>query len=192
MDTNQIAAAVHSGQADVLELWAAVRRFAHDRAYRWYRATDGRAGMALEDYIQVAFLALLVALEGWRPEAGAFLTWYGLKLRDAFTGAAGLRTKREQREPLQSYVSLDMPIAESDGDTLTLADVLPDPQAADVLEDIGKWDALHRAVEGLPEAQRTAIRRRYWQGQKVDSKAHAAALRALRHPRNSRELRAYR
>ena len=32
MTTNEIAAAVQTGQADVLELWDAVQRFAHDRA----------------------------------------------------------------------------------------------------------------------------------------------------------------
>lgn len=69
MTTSEIAAAVQAGQADRLELWEAVRRFAHDRAYRWCRAMDGRAGMVLEDYIQVAFLALLDALEGWDPAA---------------------------------------------------------------------------------------------------------------------------
>ena len=59
MTTNEIAAAVQSGQADRMELWEAVRRFSYDRAYRWYRAMEGRGGMMLEDYIQVAFLALL-------------------------------------------------------------------------------------------------------------------------------------
>ena len=75
MEASKIAAAVQSGRADILELWEAVRRFAHDRAYRWYRAMEGRGGMVLEDYIQVAFLALLEALESWDPAAGAILTW---------------------------------------------------------------------------------------------------------------------
>ena len=75
MEASKIAAAVQAGQADWLELWETVRRFAYDRAYRWCRAMEGRGGMVLEDYIQVEFLALLEALESWDPAAGAFLTW---------------------------------------------------------------------------------------------------------------------
>ncbi len=58
--------------------------------------------------------------------------------------------------------------------------MIPDPRAEEALESIGEWEALHRAVDGLPEHQRTVIRRRYWLEQKVDHKIHAAALRALR------------
>lgn len=207
MDTNQIAAAVQGGQSDVLDLWAAVRRFAHNRAYRWYRAMDGRAGMVLEDYIQVAFLALLDALEGWKPDEGAFLTWYGLRLKSAFAEAAGQRTQREKRDPLQSYVSLDMPATDNESDALTLGDVLPDPEAEKAIEDIAERDlhrALYRALHTLSVPQRRAVVLRYCYGFTLDetaakvkiTKATASAavqkgLRLLRHPKNSRELRTY-
>ena len=192
MEASKIAAAVQAGQADWLELWETVRRFAYDRAYRWCRAMEGRGGMVLEDYIQVAFLALLEALEGWDPAAGAFLTWYGLKLKGAFTEAVGMRTQRDKRDPIHHALSLDAPLTDSEsGEDLTLADVIEDPYAAAEVEAVGEWDALYRAVESLPEAQQTAIRQRYWLEQKVDNKAHAAALRTLRHPRVSRGLRIY-
>ena len=192
MTTNEIAAAVQSGQADRMELWEAVRRFAYDRAYRWCRAMEGRGGMMLEDYIQVAFLALLDALESWDPTVGAFNTWFGLKLKGAFTEAVGMRTQRDKRDPIHHALSLDAPLTDSEsGEDLTLADVIEDPYAAAEVEDVGEWDALYRAVESLPEAQQTAIRQRYWLEQKVDNKAHAAALRTLRHPRVSRGLRIY-
>ena len=72
--------------------------------------------MEPEDFQQAAFLALLDALEGWEPGAGAFLTWYGLQLKAAFAAATGRRTSK--RDPLQSCASLETPIAE--GDALTL------------------------------------------------------------------------
>lgn len=71
MTTDQIAAAVQAGQADRLELWEAVRRFAYGRAYRWIRATEGRGGVTVEDFMQCAFLALVAALEAWDPAAEA-------------------------------------------------------------------------------------------------------------------------
>lgn len=120
-----------------------------------------------------------------------FLTWCGLRLKSAFTEATGQRTQRDRQDPLQAALSLDAPLTDAEEDPLVLEDVIEDPQAAQALDRIGDWDALHKAVEDLPEAQRAAVWRRYWLGQKVDSKAHSAALRALRHPRVSRTLRAY-
>lgn len=189
MDTNQTAAAVKSGQADELELWAAVRRFALQQARRWVYL--GRGGVTIEDLEQAAFLALLAALADWQQAEGNFLTWYGFKLKEAFATATGQRTKRTRSDPLDTAASIDAPLDEREGGPLTLADVIPDPQATEALEHIGEWDALHSAVKALPEAQQAAILGRYWFGQKVDNKAHAAALRALRHPSVSRTLRAY-
>ena len=211
MTTNEIAEAVQSGQADILELWEAVRRFAHDRAYRWARAAKGRGGMVLEDYIQVAFLALLDALENWDPAAGAFLTWYGLKLKGAFTEAVGMRTQRDKRDPIHHALSLDAPLTDSQsGEDRTLADVIEDPYAAAEVEVVAELDyqqrrkqALAKALNGLTEDQRQAVVLRHCHGLTLNqtaarmgtTKATARAaeqkgLRLLRHPIN-RELRMY-
>ena len=210
MDTNQIAAAVKSGQADVMTLWEAVRRFTHDRAYRWERALGSRCGVTVDDLTQTGFLALLDALETWKPEAGTFLTWYGLRLKAAFSEATGQRTQRDKRDPLQNCTSLDTPVTE-EGDALTLADVLPDPAAEQAIEDIAERDcrqrlhhALHRALQTLPETQRRAVVLRYFCGCTVEgtaarmgttrataSAAEQKALCLLRHPMNSKKLRVY-
>ena len=194
MDTNQIAAAVKSGRADTMTLWEAVQRFTHERAYRWERALGSRCGVTVDDLTQTGFLALLDTLETWKPEAGAFLTWYGLRLKSAFSEATGQRTSK--CDPLQTCVSLDTPIEE--GDALTLADVLPDPAAEQAIEDIAERDrrqrlygALHQALQTLPETQRRAVVGRYLYGMKTDARACGAGLKALRHPRISRELRVY-
>ena len=126
---------------DKLTSWSYGRRFAYDRAYRWCRAMEGRGGMVLEDYIQVAFLALLEALESWDPAAGAFLTWYGLKLKGAFTEAVGMRTQRDKRDPIHHALSLDAPLTDSEsGEDFTLADVIEDPYAAAGVEAVAELD----------------------------------------------------
>lgn len=211
MDTNQIAAAVQDRQADVLELWAAVRRFAYRQGNRWYLALGNRAGMEPEDFEQVAFLALLDALEGWEPGEWSFLTVYGTTLKAAFAAATGQRTQRDKRDPLQTCVSLDVSVAESEGDALTLADVLQDPEAETAFEDVDERDrrqrlqhALHQALQTLPETQRRAVVLRYFCGCTVEgtaarmgttraaaSAAEQKALRLLRHPMNSKKLRVY-
>ena len=199
MSNEELAAAIRAGERGrIMELWGQVRRFALWRARRW--AVFG-GGVTVDDLEQEAFIALLDALEGWRAETGQFLTWYGLRLKAAFTAATGQRTQRDRLDPLDRALSLEAPVGDED-DTLTLADVIPDPQAAEALEGVGVWDTLHRAVEGLPEAQREEIRRRYWMNQttaeiatatgtqeKEVRKLEAAALKALRHPRISRALR---
>ena len=138
MDTNEIAAAVQVGQADAMALWTAVRRFTHDRAYRWERALGSRCGVTIDDLMQVGFLALLDALETWKPGEWSFLTVYGTTLKAAFATATGQRTQRDKRDPLQTCVSLDTPIEE--GDALTLGDVLTDPAAEQAIEDIAGRD----------------------------------------------------
>lgn len=211
MTTNEIAAAVQTGQADVLELWDAVQRFAHDRAYRWTRAAKGRGGAVLDDLVQCAFIALLDAVQTWRPEGGAFLTWYGLKLKTAFTEATGQRTERTRQEPLDRALSLDAPLTDSEsGEGFTLADVIEDPYAAAAVEAVAELDyqqrrreALTKALNGLTEDQRRAVVLRHCHGLTLDqtaarmgttkSTARAAeqkGLRLLRHPIN-RELRMY-
>lgn len=211
MTTNEIAAAVQSGQADRMELWEAVRRFSYDRAYRWYRAMEGRGGMMLEDYIQVAFLALLDALESWDPTVGAFNTWFGLKLKGAFTEAVGMRTQRDKRDPIHHALSLDAPLTDSEsGEDLTLADVIEDPRSEEEIEAVAELDyqqrrkqALATALDGLTEDQRRAVVLRHCHGLTVDqtasrmgtTRATARAaeqkgLRLLRHPKNQ-ELRRY-
>ena len=211
MTTNEIAAAVQSGQADRMELWEAVRRFSYDRAYRWYRAMEGRGGMLLEDYIQVAFLALLDALESWDPTVGAFNTLFGLKLKGAFTEAVGMRTQRDKRDPIHHALSLDAPLTDSEiGEDLTLADVIEDPYAAAEVEAVAELDyqqrrkqALAKALDSLAGDQRRAVVLRHCHGLTVDqtadrmgtTRATARAaeqkgLRLLRHPKNQ-ELRRY-
>ena len=203
MTNEELARQIQQGERGlILSLWEQVRRFAPQQARRW--AYLGRGGVTMEDLEQAAFLALLDAPEGWKSAEGQFLTWYGLRLKSAFTAATGQRTKRDQMDPLQSRISLDAPLTDREGNPFTLEDTIPDPQAEAAMERIGVWDALYTAVEGLPAPQREELRRRYWLGQSTAEisaatgsteqevrKLEAAALRTLRHPRVSRSLRVY-
>ena len=86
MTNEELARRIQQGERNLLfQLWEQVRRYAHDRAYKWHRATGGRGGQT----VQEAFLALLEALEGWEETAGPFLPWYSLLIRAAFTAATG-------------------------------------------------------------------------------------------------------
>ena len=206
MSNEELAVAIRAGERDkLMELWGQVRRLVHDMAYKRLRATNGAGGVTLDDLMQAGFLGFPEAVRAYDPSAGfRFSSYLTYPVKSAFSEAEGRRSEKQKRDPIFSAVSIDAPLDEGEGEPLTLADVIPDPQATEALEGVGVWDTLHRAVEGLPEGQKEEIRRRYWLNQttaeistatgvpeKEVRKLEAAALRALRHPRISRGLRAY-
>ena len=196
MSNEELARRVQEGErAELLELWGQVRRFALQQARRWVQS--GRGGVMEEDLMQTAFLALLDALEGWDCGKGAFLTWFGVKLKSAFSEATAQRTQRDRLDPLDHAESLETPLRD-DPDAGTLADMIPDPAAERAVDAVGERDfllrrqaAVRQALDSLPEDQRRAVVLRHWYGQRADMKAYNSALRALRHPRVSRQLRAF-
>ena len=184
---NKIAVSVQSGDGDVLALWGMCRRYAMQQATRWLRAFEGSGGVELDDLEQSAFIGLLKAVQTWKPESGAFSTWYTIQLKAVFVEAYGMRTKRTREDPLYKYhLSLDMPLDENEDGNFTIADVLPDEAAEAAFGDIERMDfqqAVQAALAQLTDAQRDAIISEFWLGQKPDAKTRQAAIRALRHPK---------
>ena len=90
---NKIAVSVQSGDGDVLALWGMCRRYAMQQATRWLRAFESSGGVELDDLEQSAFIGLLKAVQTWKPESGAFSTWYTIQLKAVFVEAYGMRTK---------------------------------------------------------------------------------------------------
>lgn len=196
--TNETAAAARSGQADILALWAEVRRYAMKQANRWHQAFDGRGGVMLDDLEQAAFLALLDALQYWDETRGPFLSIYALRLKSAFVKLYGVGTERHRKDPINNAASLDEPLGDGADDDLTLADVLPDAAAATAFDTIaereqldGLRQALTAALSTLPEEQRAAIVAEFWHCKRVDTKTRNAALKRLRHPSVSKGLKVY-
>ena len=197
MTTDKIAAAVQAGDSDILELWQAVERFAKKQALRWCRAWEGRGGVVLDDLMQASFLALLDALGSWKPDGGSFIGWYAMRIKTAFAAVYGQRTEKQRRDPLQSAISLETPLEDSN-EELTVADTVPDPAAELAFDEVSDVDmaqrlhnALEKALDALPEPQKTAIVQRYYMGEKAENKALNAALRALRRPEINKALREY-
>lgn len=192
---NKIAVSVQSGDCDVLALWGMCRRYAMQQATRWHRAFESSGGVELDDLEQSAFIGLLKAVQTWKPESGAFSTWYTIQLRAVFVEAYGMRTKRTREDPLNKFhLSLDTPLDENEDGSFTIADVLPDEAAAEAFEDIEQRDfrqAVQAALAQLTDAQREAIISEFWLGQKPDARARREAIRALRHPRIRKPLMEY-
>ena len=192
---NKIAVSVQSGDGDVLALWGMCRRYAMQQATRWLRAFESSGGVELDDLEQSAFIGLLKAVQTWKPESGAFSTWYTIQLKAVFVEAYGMRTKRTREDPLNKYhLSLDTPLDENEDGSFTIADILTDERAEAEFEDIEQRDfqqAVQAALAQLPNAQREAIIGEFWFGRKPDAKARREAIRALRHPRIRKPLMEY-
>lgn len=192
---NKIAVSVQSGDGDVLALWGMCRRYAMQQATRWLRAFESSGGVELDDLEQSAFIGLLKAVQTWKPESGAFSTWYTIQLKAVFVETYGTRTKRTREDPLNKYhLSLDTPLDENEDGSFTIADILPDERAEAEFEDIEQRDfqqAVQAALAQLPNAQREAIIGEFWFGRKPDPKLRREALRALRHPRIRKPLMEY-
>ena len=192
-ETNAAARAVQDGKEDILVLWLACRQYVMQQARRWYRAFEGRRGVALEDLEQAGFLALAKAVETWKPESSAFSTWLTFHLKSAFAAAYRVRTNHELKDPLNDATSLDVPPAGADEDCI-LRDIIPDVAAARAFEAVEQQelaDAVQESLQSLPENLREAMIDAFWYDKPVDAKLRTAALKALRHPTISRTLRTY-
>ena len=136
MSNEELAVAIRAGERDkLMELWGQVRRLVHDMAYKRLRATNGAGGVTLDDLMQAGFLGFLEAVRAYDPSAGfRFTSYLTYPVKSAFSEAEGRRSEKQKRDPIFSAVSIDAPLDEGEGEPLTLADVIPDPQATEALE----------------------------------------------------------
>lgn len=209
MSNEELVALIQSGERDRLpELWTQVERFVRRQARKWMTALQELGGVTGDDLYQAGYLAMLEAVDSYRADKGkAFIGWFAYHLKTAFTEAYGLRTTRQQRDPLQRALRLETPLDDLEG--ITMGDSIPDPTAEAEITDIAERDreqrlhaALEKAMATLTEAEREVLRARYCQLRTLEEIAaergisreqvrqtEAKALRTLRHPANSRELR---
>lgn len=172
---------------------AGLPQYVKQQARRWYRAFEGRRGVALEDLEQAGFLALAKAVETWKPESSAFSTWLTFHLKSAFAAAYRVRTNHELKDPLNDATSLDVPPAGADEDCI-LRDIIPDVAAARAFEAVEQQElcgAVQAALQQLPNELREALIDAFWFDRPIDARLRDTALKALRHPTISRTLRTY-
>lgn len=200
MQTNEeLVRCIQTGERDKLViLWEQVHRLAIKTANRWIAATPGR-GLEIEDYLQAAFIALISAVERFdMAYEGKFTTLYSVYLRKEYAAADGLISERQRRDPLRGYISLDIPIDKENPESGSLGELIPDPAAEAAMLSVDERDrqeclhmAMEKAISKLPEPQQTVIQDKYYRDMPVDQKTLRAAIRVLRHPSCSRDLREF-
>lgn len=205
MTNEELAVLIQSGERDRLpELWDQVEKLVARKAKHWMALYGGFGGVTFDDLYNSGYMAMVAAVDSFDPATGyKFTTYLALPLKTAFAVAGGYRTKRQTLDPLRTAASLDAPLGDEE-DGATLGDLQEDPAAAQALtaaeDEIFNQqlhDALEKALHSLPEEQEAVIRAHYYQGktyreigpQARDLEYHA--LRKLRHPKITRELRQY-
>lgn len=198
MTTDEIAAAVQAGEADILELWRAVERFVWKMARRKIASLDGKRGVDVFDLAQVGFISMLEALNRFdAAKGGSFIGQLSMSLKTGFAEATGSRTARAFNEPLDNSISLETPLTDEENADV-LGDTIPDPAAEKAIDAVAAADmaqrlhgALENALATLPQEQADALRMKYFEGLQADAKTCQKGLRALRHPSISRELKQF-
>lgn len=191
----QLVELVQAGDRDaLLQLWEQVRRLVLKYAGRW--AAYG--GAEADDLMQAGFIAVMRAAETFDSSSGAkFTTYLDPLLKTEFSIATGQRTRKQQMDPLQSALSIDMPLT-TDAEDFTLADTLEDPAAEEAFEAVEEADRLERVRAALEEAigklapeLQEVIRKKYYQQETLsgyDRTLHNKAMVRIRHPAVSRRL----
>ena len=187
MTNEELVALIQAGERDRLpELWEQVERFVASRANRLLIAIGpdkaALAGVEFGDLYNSGYFALVAAADSYKPEAGAlFITWFALRLKSAFAEVCGWRTSK--RDPLNSAKSMDARLKEGDEDSGAFGDFIPDPRAAQALQDVEDGiqrdytrQAVRQALEQLPTEERLAIKAYYYEGLTVKASGGARIL----------------
>lgn len=187
MTNEELVALIQAGERDRLpELWEQVERFVALQANRLLHAMGpdraALAGVEFGDLYNSGYFALVAAADSYKPEAGAlFITWFALRLKSAFAEVCGWRTSK--RDPLNSAKSMDARLKEGDEDSGAFGDFIPDPKAAQALQDVEDGiqrdytrQAVRQALEQLPTEERLAIKAYYYEGLTVKASGGARIL----------------
>ena len=182
MSNEELVAVIQGGEDRMGELWQQVERLACWKANRIMTALNGRGGVEFEDLYQSGYPAMVAAVDSYKPEVGAFSTWFMLHLKTAFAEATGYRSNRQQRDPIHNAVSLDTPLTD-DADSDDLMAVVADPAGAGRMEAVEEaiyrqqlHDALEAALEAIPEECGTVLRQRYYEGRTLSDLAEAQGV----------------
>lgn len=157
----KLVLAARNGDPEAMTaLWAAVKRLAFRIANQYQNAAAVRGGADGDDLAQCAALGVMEALRGYDPDKGAFTTYLAYHVRNACRACLGMISNPD----MLPTVSLDVPIS-GDTEDLTLADTIPDENAALALE--SAEDALEKqqlraliddALDSLPDDIAVTIR----------------------------------
>lgn len=153
MSNEELVKRIQEGQREYIpQLWEQVVDFVRYLADKHLLKYPLHYQQYHEDMVQQAYFSFLKAIEGYQEEKGSFTSYLSYYVRNAFNEVLQGRSIRQQNEPLNNALSVDLPL--SDTEDLTLAEMLIDDTAEGYyrrLEDEDFWldvgRVLHKAVD---------------------------------------------
>ena len=137
MTNEELCREIQEGRQEYIPvLWGQVSDFVAWRAHKYLTEYPEHLQQLKDDMINQSYFHFLKAVEAYDPEQGAFTSYLSWHIRNAFTEVLqGGRSERLKQDPVNTAISIDTPI--SDTEDLTLAELLTDESA----------EAPHRAIE---------------------------------------------
>ena len=163
----QLAEKIHNGEAEhITELYNNCYKLIYKYAtacYNKYRERCSQCGAELADLISVSYFALLEAVKEYAKsdKTYKFTTFLRFPLLSAYSKLLNFGSRRA--EPLDNYVSYDVPLPGTDD--LYLRDTLEDKGIADTFtesENADYFKILLDEVEKLPPEFKSTIKRYYF------------------------------
>ena len=143
---------------------AAIGRFydAHvDGLYAFVFYRVGRDQTLAEDVVQETFTIALTKRTSYNPERGSVGSWLTVLSRNVIRDH--LRAHRKSDELQQTWERVDATLAQ------VFAAMAERPLPGEVLERAETRDLVHMAVANLPEQYRTALTRKYVDGESLET-----------------------
>jgi RNA polymerase sigma-70 factor (ECF subfamily) len=130
-------------------------------AFVFYRV--GRDASLAEDVVQETFTIALAKKADYDPHRGSIGSWLAVLSRNVIRDQ--LRAHRRSDELQQTWERIDATLAQ------TFAAMAERPLPGEVLERAETRDLVHMAVANLPEQYRTALTRKYVDGESLETLA---------------------
>jgi len=149
----------------------AIARFydAHvDGLYTFIYYRVGRDTALAEDVVQETFAIALSRRAEYDPARGSVATWLTVLSRNAIRDH--LKAHRRSDELATAWDRIDVTLAQ------TFASMAERPLPGEVLERAETRDLVHMAIANLPEQYRTALTRKYVDGESLEQLAGAFGI----------------
>ena len=168
MTNEELAIKIQAGETDLLvDLWEQNLGLVNTKAYGLFnscRDVCNSSGIELDDVIQLCFLALVDAVQGFDPEQEYKLTSYiNYPLKNHFRALTGIRSSK--RNPLNTSKSLNERVGDEDTELIEFVKDSKNSQYDAVIDDVYNSelrDELEKAISCLSDKGAYVIRSRYF------------------------------
>ena len=169
MTNEELVYLIQQGNTDkIIELWQQTKKLISLKARQYLDNTNFSPDF-LEDLEQAGYIALVNAVASYHKKEYKFNTFLSYHLQNAFREALGIRTEKQEKDPIHNAAGIDAPLTDKEGESFSLADIIgaDDPElegAEDRLEREELREILLEEISRLPEKEADSITKHFFHG----------------------------